>query len=68
MKNKYKIFSSVLEDAREELRAIHQVMNVSRTWHDNPVAAVRLDEREAELCWWNVKLESLCRLYQRQAA
>ena len=53
---------------KEELHAVHHTMNISRTWHDNPVACLRLDEREAELVWWVVKLESLCALYARQAA
>ncbi len=68
IKNKYEIFSTVLEDARNELRALQFTMNVSRKWLGNHVACLRLDEREAELCWWCIKLESLCILYAKQAA
>lgn len=66
--NKGKIFAETLADAKEELHAVHYTMNITRAWHDNFVACLRLDEREAELCWWVAKLESLCALYARQAA
>ena len=56
--NKGKIFAETLADAKEELHAVHYTMNVRRKWHDNPVACLRLDEREAELCRWVVELES----------
>ncbi len=64
---RYEIFSAVLEDANKELRAVHHTMNISRIWHKNPTACLRLDEREAELCWWVGKLNSLCALYKRKA-
>ena len=67
-KNKYAIFAETLGDAEMELHAVHFTMNLSRKWHDNPVACLRLDEREAELCWWVAKLKLLCALYARQAA
>lgn len=67
-KNKYAIFAETLADAEMELHAVHFTMNISRKWHDNPVACLRLDEREAELCRRVVELGSLCALYARRAA